>query len=81
MAGRPMRVRHQDDVRAKIQASVIIGYLRDHTAGKREMSPTQIQAAKILLAKSLPDLQSIELTGGDGGPVQTTIVVGFRDPK
>ena len=31
-----------------------------------------------LLAKILPDVQSVQLTGSDGGPMQTTIIVGFQ---
>ena len=79
MPARTMRVRHQDDVRAKIQSSMIIGYLAKHVSGEREMSATQIAAAKILLGKSIPDLQSVEMTGPDGGPVLTQISVTFRE--
>lgn len=61
----PARLRktHQDDVRLKIQASVIIDRLTKHTAGKLEMSATQVQAARILLAKSVPDLSAVEHSG------------------
>jgi hypothetical protein len=33
------------------------------------MTPTQVNAAKILLSKSVPDLQSVELTGNADDPV------------
>ncbi len=39
------------------------------------MTPSQIQAAKILLAKAVPDLQSVEHTGEGGGPVQVAFNV------
>ena len=55
--------RHQDDVRLKIQASQLINRLSGHAVGEIEMTPTQIKAAEILLKKSLPDLQSVDLTG------------------
>lgn len=61
-AGRPMGRLHQDDVRAKIQASQLINVLTDHALGVlEELSPTRIKAIEILLRKSLPDLSSIDL--------------------
>lgn len=66
MAAR-MRKTHQDDVRAKIQASYYIGRLHEHILGKKEMTESQIRAAKILLDKSLPNLSDVKLeTGGQG---------------
>lgn len=52
MAAR-LRTHHQDDVRRKIQASKLITLLAEHVEGKREMSATQVQSAKILLDKSV----------------------------
>ena len=57
---------------------MIINRLHDHVGGSLELSATQIAAAKILLSKTLPDLSSVELTGADGGPVQTIINIGFQ---
>lgn len=34
------------------------------------MSPSRIKAIEILLRKSIPDLQSVELSGPEGGAVQ-----------
>lgn len=69
MAGRPMGRLHQDDVRRKIQATKLLKVLEDHAFGNmEEMSPTRIKAIEILLKKSLPDLQSVELSGEGGGP-------------
>ena len=47
----------------KMRANNIIKKLEDHVEGSAEMSPTQIQAAKILLNKVIPDLKAIEQTG------------------
>ena len=71
MAARKLRPKHSDEIRAKIQASVLIDFLTKHVKGEREMTPTQVRSAEILLKKSVPDLSSIELTGQDGGPVET----------
>lgn len=72
-----MRKRHQDDVRKKIQASKLIGLLQEHVSGKREMTPTQVQSAKILLDKSVSNAPT-ELTGAGGGPI-TVEIVRFAD--
>lgn len=68
--GRPMGKLHQDDVRAKIQASQLINRLTDHALDGLELSVTQIKAIEILLRKSLPDLSAVELTGEGGGPLR-----------
>ncbi len=63
--GRPqhqrVRPEHQDEVRAKIQASNLVRRLQDHANGTIEMTPTQIKAAEILLSKSLSSLQAVEI--------------------
>lgn len=58
-----------EETRAKIQASQIINRLENHMFGEIELSRTQIDAAKILLAKCLPDLQSIVLSGDKDNPI------------
>jgi len=57
------KVRHTEDVRAKIQASQLINFLQDHCLKNREAKKTQITAAVALLKKTIPDLQSTELSG------------------
>lgn len=49
-------------VRQKIRTSMLINRLQNHVAGRLDMSKTQIQAAGILLRKTLPDMvaQQIE---------------------
>jgi hypothetical protein len=39
------------------------------------MTQSQVNAAKLLLGKVLPDLQAIEHTGEGGGPVQVAFNV------
>ena len=68
MAARKLRKFHTEETRAKIQASQLINRLTDHALGKIELSATQVQSIKILLGKSIPDLQSITLEGtGENG--------------
>lgn len=68
---------HQEDVRRKIQAGQLLKVLENHALNDdgSELSPTRIKAIEILLKKSLPDLQSVEHTGPDGGPVQSSVTL------
>ncbi len=72
------RVHLEQDARtrAKIQTSQLINRLNSIGMGEADCSPTQMKAIEILLRKSLPDLSTIALTGGDGGPVQITVATG-----
>lgn len=54
---------HSEMVRSKIQASQLINRLQDHVFGTVEMTPTQLKAAEVLLKKSLPDLQALNISG------------------
>ena len=72
MAAR-LRLPHQEEVRAKIQASQLINALTNHVFGKNEMKATQVTAALGLLRKSVPDLLNTTLTGPDGGALKIVI--------
>jgi hypothetical protein len=66
MAAR-IRKTHQDDVRAKIQASQLINVLQNHALGKtEEISASRLKAIEILLKKTLPDLSQVQGAGEDG---------------
>jgi len=54
----------------RIKAGMIVGRLQRHIEGKLDMSSTQIQAARILLNKVLPDLRSVAVVpqGPAGDP-------------
>lgn len=49
-----------EKTRERIQAGMILDRLHKHITGEVELSATQIQAARILLAKALPDLTATE---------------------
>lgn len=81
MAAR-LRAKHQDEVRTKIQTSNLIKRVQDYGLGilsDEDISPNRLNAIKLLLSKSLPDLSSVEITGEGGGPVQ--IVATSLDEK
>lgn len=62
-----------DRMRRKIRGVQIIKRLGDHVAGKLELSSTQVRAGLGLLAKTLPDLGNVEISGQNGGPMKMTI--------
>lgn len=82
MAAR-MRKTHQDDVRAKIQASQLVNVLQNHALGKGADIPmSRMKAIEILLRKSLPDLSAIQLSGeGEGGEILHKVVREVVRPK
>ena len=45
--------------RLRIKTTALVNALQDFVFGKREMTSAQIQAARILLAKTLPDLVAV----------------------
>ena len=78
MAAR-IRKKHQDEVRAKIQASQLINRLQNHALSTEvdELKPSQLKAIEILLKKSVPDLTSTELTGDSDAPVNFKVITGI----
>ena len=62
---------HSEQVRAKIQASVLIHRLHAHVMGELELSNSQITAAQALLDRSVPKLAQIQHVGDEeGGPIR-----------
>lgn len=78
MAAR-LRRPHQDEVRAKIQASQLINVLQKHALSDDapELSTSRLKAIEILLRKSVPDLSSVELGGPEGGDIPFGLSVKF----
>jgi hypothetical protein len=76
-SGRPMGRRHQDDVRKKIQASLILNRFMDAFNGELELTNQQVNIGKVLLDKVLPDLKAIELSGDADAPVVLKVITGI----
>ena len=77
-------VKHDDKTRAKIKTSQLINRLVNHVLEKDKeklMSQSQVSAALGLIKKTLPDLQSTELTGSDGSPLLEGLTVKFINAK
>ena len=59
---------HQEDVRKKIQVIELVSRLQDHVNGTVDLSTSQIQAAKILLDKTVSNAPQI-LAGDEDNPI------------
>jgi hypothetical protein len=77
MGARTRRIFHDDNTRAKIQTTLLIGRLQDFIDGKIELSTDKIKAISILLKKTLPDLSAIE----HSGEVATTNATELTDEQ
>lgn len=60
--------------RDRIDAAKTLKRLADHLDGKADLSATQVQAARILLGKVIPDLKAIEHSGEVAQKVHAVIV-------
>lgn len=84
MAAR-IKARHQDDIRAKIQADRLLAWLHAGIFGEKfqgktvELTGDKVSAAKALLNKRLPDLSSTELTGDPNKPLAARIEFAIID--
>lgn len=61
--------RNRDSSNKLIAASQLINRLISHANGEIELTATQINAAKIVIGKYIPDLKAVALTGEGGGAV------------
>lgn len=74
MAARKNKITHDDKTKRLIAATQLLKRLTQHGKGEIEMTQSQVNAARIVIAKSIPDLKAMEITGPDGGPVQVEVV-------
>lgn len=68
--------RHQQLIRDKINAGLLIDQLHSCAMGEIELTSQQMKAIEILLKKSVPDLSSIELSGNDDAPLIMKVITG-----
>lgn len=74
MSSRKRKLVLSEDWRKRIQVGVITDRLMKHLNGSIELTATQINAAKILLAKTAPDLQSIDMNAKMSGNIIIEVV-------
>lgn len=77
MSGRQAGFRHNEDTRNKIKAQQLINRLQKHVdAPKPLLDASQVNAAKALLNKVLPDLKAVEVSGDGDNPLQLVVRIG-----
>lgn len=64
--------RNRDSSNKLASATQLLNRLIKHANGELELTQSQINAAKIVIGKYIPDLKAVEITGKDGGPVRVT---------
>lgn len=62
MAARINKINHDEKTKRLISASQLLNRLISHANGEIEMTASQVNAARIVIGKSIPDLKSMELT-------------------
>ena len=60
---------HQEKTKKLIQASQLLNRLNSFANGEIEMTQAQVNAARIVIGKSIPDLKAIEISGNEDKPV------------
>ena len=65
MAARTNKPNHDDKTKRLIRASQLLNRLNSFANGEIEMTQAQVQAAKVVIGKEIPDLKAIEHSGGD----------------
>lgn len=73
MAPRTRKVALTDSWKENIRVENLMTRLYKIAIGEIEATKTQIDATKIILAKILPDLKAMELSGNEDKPLQTVI--------
>ena len=63
MPARVNKIRHDENTRQKIRVAKYLNILDEAADGRRKRENNQVKAIEILLAKSLPSLQSVEISG------------------
>jgi len=73
----------EDEVRAKIQTSMLVNRLTDYVKGEVKLEAGQVTAALGLMKKTLPDLSSVEMGSDPENPMMHHHVIEQRivDPK
>ena len=74
MAAR-LNKRQTEQSKAAIRTTQLVKRLQNHANGNIEMTQTQVQACKILLQKTLPDLKSTALTDSEGNSFSAQFII------
>lgn len=73
MAARKEKILHDDKTKRLIQASQLINRLNSFANGEIEMNQAQVNAARIVIGKVIPDLKAVELSGNQDKPIKFAV--------
>jgi hypothetical protein len=76
VAARINKPLHEEKTKALIRASQLLNRLTLHANGEVEMTPTQVQAARIVIGKAIPDMKAIEHSGNPDKPLKGVLMWG-----
>ena len=79
MAARINKINHDPKTKRLLAASQLLNRLIMHANGEIELTQSQVQAAKIVIGKSIPDLKAIELSGNEDKPI--ALAIGWAKSK
>ena len=72
MAARKEKILHADKTKRLIRASQLLNRLNSFANNEIEMTQAQVNAAKIVIGKEIPDLKALELSSDPNKPVVLT---------
>jgi capsule polysaccharide export protein KpsE/RkpR len=77
MAARRNKINHDEKTKLLMQGTQLINRLNSHANGEIDMTQSQVNAARIVISKSIPDLKAIEHTGEGGGSIKFELSLPF----
>ena len=69
MAARTEKPLHEEKTKRLIRASQLLNRLNSFAIGEIEMTQAQVNAARVVIGKDIPDLKAIEISGDAKNPV------------
>ena len=75
MAARKNKPLHDDKTKRLIQASQLLNRLISHANDEIDMTASQVNAAKIVIGKAIPDLKAVEYRDSEGNSLAPAFVM------
>jgi hypothetical protein len=76
LAARKNKIKHDQKTKELIRASQLLNRLTQFAKGEIELSAAQVQAARIVIGKEIPDKKAIEHSTDPNKPMKGVLVWG-----
>lgn len=73
MAARTSKIYHEEKTKRLIRATQLLNRLNSFANGEIEMTQAQVNAAKVVIGKEIPDLKAVEISGDKESPLRHVI--------